>query len=168
MAFNNLSVRLGDTFKFVLLLDSVGVGTSLGSVDELISKTFSNGFDVSEAGFTGTSAQQPDGLVDTSERRHIYSLTTNSTGTTNPGGIFSGSRVNDSVDQNLEWVLAGQKIDDFKAVLNNANGQRYHQLRTQRRLNQDWSCRYCSSSSCRCVSSQTCQPSHLVVVHCCP
>ena len=47
-------------------------------------------------------------------------------------------------------------------------GQRYHQLRTQRRFNQDWSCRYCSSSSCRCVSSQTCQPSHLVVVHWCP
>merc|ERR1712184_111871 len=26
------------------------------------------------------------------------------------------------------------------------------------RFNQDWSCRYCSSSSCGCVSSQTCQP----------
>ena len=56
-------------------------------------------------GLTGTSAQQPDGLVDTSERRHIHSLTTNSTGTTNPGWIFPGSRVDDSVDQNLEWVL---------------------------------------------------------------
>ena len=50
MCFNILSVRLGDTFKFVLLLDCVRVGTSLGSVDEFISKTFSDGFDVSEAG----------------------------------------------------------------------------------------------------------------------
>ena len=59
-----LSVRLGDTFEFVLLLDSVAVGAALGGVDQLIGQALGDGLDVTERGFTSTGAQQPDGLVD--------------------------------------------------------------------------------------------------------
>ena len=79
---NFLSVRLGDTFKFILLLDSVRVGASLGGVNQLIGQTLSNGLNVSEAGFAGSSAQKPDGLVDTPKWGNVHGLTTDSTGTT--------------------------------------------------------------------------------------
>lgn len=36
----------------------------LGSIDELICKALSNGFDVPESSFTSSCAQQPDGLED--------------------------------------------------------------------------------------------------------
>ena len=57
-----LSVRLGDTFEFVLLLDSVAVGAALGGVDQLIGQALGDGLDVAERGLTSTGAQQPDGL----------------------------------------------------------------------------------------------------------
>ena len=38
-----LSVRLGDSLKLILLLDGVGVGRSLGGVDELIGETLGDG-----------------------------------------------------------------------------------------------------------------------------
>ena len=47
-----LSVSLGNTFDFVLLLNSIAVGGTLGSVHEFISKTFSHGLDVAESSFT--------------------------------------------------------------------------------------------------------------------
>jgi hypothetical protein len=43
-----LTVRLGDTLNLILLLDGIGVGGSLGGVDELISKALSDGLDVLE------------------------------------------------------------------------------------------------------------------------
>jgi len=43
-----LSVGLGYTLQLVLLLDSVGVAASLGSVDQLLSKAFGNALDVAE------------------------------------------------------------------------------------------------------------------------
>ena len=43
-----LSVRFGDTFEFVLLLDSIGVGRSLGGIDEFVSQALGNSLDVSE------------------------------------------------------------------------------------------------------------------------
>jgi hypothetical protein len=42
--------------------------THLGGVDKLISQALGYGLDVTECSFTSTSAQQPDGLVDASQR----------------------------------------------------------------------------------------------------
>lgn len=39
--------------ELILLLDGVGVGGALGSVDELISEALSNGLDVAESRLTG-------------------------------------------------------------------------------------------------------------------
>ena len=100
-----LTVRLGDTLKFVLLLDSVAVGASLSSIDQLICQTLGDRFDVTERGFAGTSAEKPNSLVDASEGRNINSLTTNCSSTTNPGGVLTWSRVDDGIHQNLERVL---------------------------------------------------------------
>lgn len=48
-----LSVRLGDSLKLILLLDGVRVGRSLGGVDKLIGKTLGDRLGVVESGFTG-------------------------------------------------------------------------------------------------------------------
>ena len=57
-----LSVRLGNTLEFVLLLDGVAVGAALGGVDQLIGQTFGDRLDVAERRLASASAQQPDGL----------------------------------------------------------------------------------------------------------
>jgi hypothetical protein len=100
-----LSVRLGHTLKFVLLLDGVTVGASLSGVDELIGETLGDGLYVPERRLTGSGAQKPDSLVDTTKRRHVNSLTTDGTSTTNPGRVLAGSGVNDGVNQHLQRVL---------------------------------------------------------------
>ena len=58
----SLSVGLGNTLKFVLLLDSITVGGALGSIDQLISKTLGDGLDVTESSLTSSSAEKPDSL----------------------------------------------------------------------------------------------------------
>jgi len=57
-----LSVGLGDTLKFVLLLDGVAVRAALGGVDQLVGQALSNRLDVTERRLAGSSAQQPDSL----------------------------------------------------------------------------------------------------------
>ena len=57
-----LSVGLGHTLEFILLLDGVAVAGSLGGVDQLISQALGDGLDVPEGGLTGASAEQPDSL----------------------------------------------------------------------------------------------------------
>ena len=99
---NFLTVRLGDTLKFVLLLDGVAVAGATSGVDELISQTLSNRLDVTEGSLSGAGAQKPDSLVHTSQRRHINGLTPDGTLTTNTGRILTGSGVDDSVDDNLK------------------------------------------------------------------
>ena len=57
-----LSVGLGHTLEFILLLDGVAVAGTLGGVDQLISQALGDGLDVPEGGLTGASAEQPDSL----------------------------------------------------------------------------------------------------------
>lgn len=118
-----LTVRLGNTFKFVLLLDGVAVGASLGSVDELFSQAFSNTLGVTEGAFTSTSGDQSDGLVDTAQGRNVHGLTTDSTSVTNTSGIFTSTAVGNSVNNNLDGVGVGQQVDDFHGLLDDAVSQ---------------------------------------------
>lgn len=65
------------------LLDSVAVGRSLGSVDELISQALRSGLDVAESGGASTRGEEEDGHVHTLHGGHIDGLTTDGTGGTN-------------------------------------------------------------------------------------
>ena len=88
----HLSVGLGDTLQFVLLLDGVRVAGTLsstnqdpsfgqsrpfrwfqdkylGGVDELVGQALGNRLDVAEGSLASASAQQPDGLR-CNENRH--------------------------------------------------------------------------------------------------
>ena len=136
----DLSVGLGNSLQLILLLDGVTVAASLGGVDQLISQALGDGLDVSEGGLASSGAEKPDSLetresntkvhffsfvylVDSSERRHIHSLSSDSSSATNTSGVFSGSRVDDGVDQDLERVLTSQQVDDLEAVLHDPHSQ---------------------------------------------
>merc|ERR1719242_646215 len=80
-------------------------------------------FDVAECSLPGAGADEPDGLVDSPQGADINGLTTNGTSTTDTGRILTRTRVNDGVDQNLNGVLASHQVDDFEAVLDDADGQ---------------------------------------------
>jgi hypothetical protein len=106
-----LPIALCYTLQLVLLLDGIRVTASLGSVDQLFSQALSNRLDVSESGFTGTDCEESDGLVNTSERRDIDGLTTDGTGRTDTGGVFTGTAVDDGIDSDLDWVLISHDVN---------------------------------------------------------
>ena len=93
----------------------------LGGVDELISQALSNALDVAEGSFTGTSADQPDGLVHTAQRRDIARLTADGTSTTDTGRVFASAGKSNGIDQHLNGVLARGQVDDLKRVAENAH-----------------------------------------------
>ena len=90
--------------------------TYLGSVDELVGEALSDGLDVPEGGLTGSGAQQPDGLVDATQGRHVDGLTTDGTGTTDTGRVFTGSAVDDGVDHDLQGVLWREEMSTLLRV----------------------------------------------------
>jgi hypothetical protein len=55
-------------------------------------------------------------LVDASQGRDVDGLTTDSSGATDTGRVFAGSRVDDGVDQHLQWVLGKQKDFNNKLI----------------------------------------------------
>jgi hypothetical protein len=112
-----LPIAFSDTLQLVLLLDSIGVAASLSSVDQLFSQALSNRLDVSEGGFTGTNGEEGNGLVDTAERRDIDGLTTDGTGGTNTGAVFTWATVDNSINADLERVLVGHDVDLKKLLV---------------------------------------------------
>merc|ERR1719228_3044016 len=111
--------------QFILLLDGVAVGASLGCVNELITETLSDRLDIPEGSLTSSSAKKPDGLVDPPQRRNIHSLTTDSSSTTDSSGIFPWARIDDGIHNDLEGILSSEQVDYFEAVLHNPDR---HQL----------------------------------------
>jgi hypothetical protein len=106
-----LPIALRHTLQLVLLLDSIRVAASLGSVDELFGQALGNALDVAESGLTGTDGQEGNGLVDAAEGRDIDGLTTDGTGGSDTGAVFAGTAVDDGVHGNLDGVLVGHDVD---------------------------------------------------------
>ena len=63
-------------------------------------------------------------LVDSPQWRHVDGLPPDGTSTSDTGGVLTRSRVDDSIDNDLEGVLSGEKVDDLKAVLNNSDSHK--------------------------------------------
>ena len=115
-----LTVGLGNTLDFILLFDSVRVRGSTSCIDELLSQTLGHGLQVSERGLSCASGQQVEGIVDTTERRHIDGLSTDDTGTSDTSGILTRTGVDDGINNNLDGVLVRQQMDDLQCVLDNS------------------------------------------------
>src|SRR6266566_8917823 len=104
-----LPIALRYTLQLILLLDSVRVAASLGSIDQLLGKTLGNRLDVSERGFAGTSCQQGNRLVDPAERGHVDSLSSDGAGRSDSGGVLTGTAVDNGINGDLDGVLVGHE-----------------------------------------------------------
>ena len=71
---------------------------------------------------TYARSHQVDGLVDSSQGRDIDSLTTDDTGGTDTGRIFTGTGVHDGGDEHLDRVVAGDEVDQFEGLLDDVDG----------------------------------------------
>ena len=117
----NLSVGLRDSLNLILLLDGERVGTLLGAVHNLISQALSTRLDVSEGTVSSTLSDQRDSLVDSSERRNINGLSSDNTTRSDTGRVFASSSVLDGINNNLNRVLIGQKVNDFEGLLDDSD-----------------------------------------------
>ena len=71
---------------------------------------------------TYTSGQESEGEADTAEGGNINSLTTDNTGSTNTGRVFTRTRVGNGISENLDGVLVGHEVDDIESLLDNLHG----------------------------------------------
>jgi len=90
------------------------LSNTLGSGNDLIGEGLTERLMASESGFSGSLAHQIDGLVDSSQWGDINSLSSDGTSGTNSGRVLSGSTLDDSLEQNFQWVGTGKKVNDLK------------------------------------------------------
>ena len=69
-----------------------------------------------------TLGHEVEGLVDTTERRDINSLTLDLASVADTGRVFAGRGVHDSVDEDLDGVGTSHEVDDLERVLDDAEG----------------------------------------------
>merc|ERR1711881_588135 len=122
MYFNSLckymlTVGFCDTLQLVLLLDGIRVGRSLGGVDQLVSKTLSNGLDVPEASFSRSCTEEPHGLIDSPQGSNIDSLSPDCTSASDTRGVFTRTTVDDGVAQHLKGIFTSQQMNDLERML---------------------------------------------------
>ena len=117
------TISLSDLLDFFLLLQGIRrLQVALLNVDKLIGKDLSNGLLGPEGMLTNSLGDQVDGLVDSSEGRHIYCLLSNHTTSTDSGGVLSRAGLHNSVDEDLKRVSSGKEMDDLEGVPDNTNG----------------------------------------------
>ena len=114
--------------NLVLLLNGVAVRRTLRSVHQLISQALRHRLDVAESSLTSlpitpplcsyASRQQRQSKAHATERRHIHSLTTNHSGSTDTSRVFTRSSVRNSISKNLNRVLIRHQVDDVESLLN--------------------------------------------------
>lgn len=61
-------------------------------------------------------------MVDTTKRGNINSLTTDSSLGTNTGRVFTGTSVDNGINEDLERVLVRQQVNNLKGVLKDTDG----------------------------------------------
>jgi hypothetical protein len=117
------SVTLGNSLNLVLLLDGVGVSLTdtLGGVDDFVGEGLWHGLVGSEARLSGSLAHEVDSLVDSSEWGDINSLSSDGTTGTDSGRVLSASTLNNSLEEDSEWVLTSEKVNDFKSLLKDSD-----------------------------------------------
>jgi hypothetical protein len=117
------TISLGDFLDFLLLLQGVGgLQVALLHIDQLVGQHLSDGLLRPESVLADSLGNQVDSLVDSSEGRHIHCLLSNHTTRANSGRIFSGTGLNNSIDEDLKRVSSREEIDDFEGVPDDSDG----------------------------------------------
>lgn len=71
---------------------------------------------------TSTLGDQVNSLIDSSQRRNVNGLLTHNTAGSDSGRILTRSTHQQGSDKHLQWVFAGQEIDDLECVADNSDG----------------------------------------------
>jgi hypothetical protein len=95
---------------------------ALLSVDDLIGQTLSNGLVGLHSVLPGALGNQVDGLIDSSQGRHVDSLLPHNTTSTDTGRVFSGTSLQDSSYEDFEGVPGSEEVNDFEGVADNTDG----------------------------------------------
>jgi len=118
-------VQFGEfVFCFFFFLDGKAVGRTLGSIDQFIGQALRNALDAAEGRLTSTGGEQVDSSVNTTQRRNVDGLSADGTSRADTSGVFTRTRVDDSLNQDLERVLTSQKVDNFEGVFNKLDLQK--------------------------------------------
>ena len=116
-----LTVSLGISLDFLFLLDAAAVGVCLGSLDEFVSKDFSDILEVLKSSISGVLSDIVNGLVDSSERGDINGLSLDTTTGSDSGRVFSSTAIGNGVDDDLERILTGLELDDLHGLSHNSH-----------------------------------------------
>lgn len=90
------------------------MGIVLLGVDNFVSQTFGNGVHVLEGVFSGSSSDEEDGGVNSSEGGDVDGLLSDHTTGSDTGGVFSGAGVHDGSDEDVQGVSAGEEVDHLE------------------------------------------------------
>jgi hypothetical protein len=123
----SLTIRLGHTLDFILLLNGIGVTGPPGRIDEFLGQAFRHGLQVAKGGFAGARREQIEGVVHAAKGRHIDGLSSDHSRATDARRVFPGTGVDNGIHDDLNGILVREQMDDFQGVLNDADG---HELFT--------------------------------------
>jgi hypothetical protein len=124
----NLTVGFRNTFDFVFLLDGKAVGRTLGGVDQFISQALRDALHAAESRLARASGEQVDSGVNTTQRRNVDGLSADGTSRTDTGRVFTRTRVDDGLNQDLEGVLTSQEVDNLEGVFDELNLRRRNEI----------------------------------------
>ena len=97
------------------------IDSYLGGGDDLVGEALRHALETTEGTRAGSLADEVDSLVDSAEGRHVDGLSADDTTGSDTGGVFAGTGVGDSVNENLDWVEAGQQVNEFHSLLDDTN-----------------------------------------------
>jgi len=120
-----LTICLRDALNLILLLDRVSVRGFFRNLHDLIGEALRDGRAVAERTVAGTCADEVNRLVHAARWRHIGGLTSHDACRTDTRGVIVGAAILYCINVNLNGVLAGQEVDDFEGMLNDAHSHHF-------------------------------------------
>lgn len=115
--------RVCDTNIYTVIENNhcIPVRWTLGGINEFISQTFCNSFDISKSSLASTSGKEIDGLINTPQGGNIHSLTPDHTSWSNTSCIFPWStdwNKNNSERQNYDRLISNTHSDKMQKYWN--------------------------------------------------
>lgn len=95
----------------------------LGGGEDFISENLTNALDGSEGRLSGSSGDEVDSLVNSSQGWNVDGLSSDNTTWTDSSGVFSGTTVGEGINEDLEGVLTGLEVDELKSLLHDSDSQ---------------------------------------------
>ena len=95
---------------------------ALFGIDNFVSQALSNGLVSLDGTVTRSVGDQVDGLVDSSEGRNVDGLLSDDTSSSDTGGVFSGTSLQNGIDEDFKGVLASKEVNDLESVSHDSDG----------------------------------------------